>query len=286
MSTEIEFLYESIVENPNMMAVPQNFLATEVSSIPRLFADILLNFLISKMGDLSGPHAEILLQLFKMVFRSVSLFPENEPILQPHLGPIITESMRWASLVKDSANYFYLLKHLFRSIANGKFNEFAKEFLPLLSSLLDGLNILQESAHPPHLRELFVELSLRIPVRLSALLPCLKLLVKPLVLALEAVGELVCTRTHPYLLFKCTQGLRVLEVCVDKLGHDYLEPLFGSMKPRLMCALWRHLRPPPYKNAPQVLRIMGKMAGRNRDFFDQPPRLVCNNHFYFLFDRL
>lgn len=192
MSTEIEFLYECIIENSGMMSVPQNFLASEVPGIPRLFADILLNFLISKLGDLAGPNAETLLQLFKMVFRSVSLFPENEPVLQPHLGPLITESMRWSSLVKDSANYFYLLKHLFRSIANGKFNEFAREFLPLLTSLLEALNVLQDSAHPPHLRELFVELSLRIPVRLSALLPCLKLLIKPLVLALEAVGDLVC----------------------------------------------------------------------------------------------
>eukprot|EP01127_Copromyxa_protea_P022666 TRINITY_DN8267_c0_g1_i1.p1 TRINITY_DN8267_c0_g1~~TRINITY_DN8267_c0_g1_i1.p1 ORF type:complete len:3694 (+),score=584.33 TRINITY_DN8267_c0_g1_i1:40-11082(+) len=262
MSTEIGFLCDCIIENNSLTSVPQNFLGSEVPGIPRLFADIMLHYLISKMGDLSSPNAEVLLRLFKMVFRSVSMFTESDPILRPHLGPIITESMRWASLVKDSANYFYLLKHLFRSISNGKFNEFAKEFLPLLSSLLDGLNILQDSAHPPHLRELFVELSLRIPVRLSALLPCLKLLVKPLVLALEAVGDL------------CTQGLRVLEVCVDKLGHDYLEPLFGNMKPRLMGALWRHLRPPPYKHAPQVLRIMGKMAGKNRDFFDQPPRLV------------
>lgn len=192
VSTEIEFLYKCVVKNSNMMSVPQSFLAVEGSGIPRLFADILLNFLVSKMGDLSGENAEVLLGLFKMVFRSVSLFPENETILQPHLGPIITESMRWASLVKDSENYFHLLKHLFRSIANGKFNEFAKEFLPLLSSLLDGLNVLQDSAHSPQLKELFVELSLRIPVRLSALLPCLKLLVKPLVLALEAVGDLVC----------------------------------------------------------------------------------------------
>jgi transformation/transcription domain-associated protein len=191
MSTEIGFLCQEVIENNSLISLPQSFLGVQVKGIPRLFADILLNHLVSKMGDLSGPNADILLQLFKMVFRSVSLFPENEPILQPHLGPIITESMRWASLVKDSANYFYLLKHLFRSISNGKFNEFAKEFLPLLSSLLDGLNILQESSHPPHLRELFVELSLRIPVRLSALLPCLKLLVKPLVLALEATGDLV-----------------------------------------------------------------------------------------------
>lgn len=70
-------------------------------------------------------------------------------------------------------------------------NEYAKEFLPLLGTLLEGLNSLHESAHPPHMRELFVELSLRVPVRLSVLLPSLKLLMKPLILALETGGEIV-----------------------------------------------------------------------------------------------
>lgn len=42
------------------------------------------------------------------------------------------------------------------------------------------------------MKDLFVELSLTIPVRLSALLPCLNLLMKPLVLALESnTSELV-----------------------------------------------------------------------------------------------
>lgn len=107
--------------------------------------------------------------------------------------------MRQASTVQQSANCFFLLKSLFA--ATGP--KFTKEFLPLLSSFLEGtrnpsnaltwlgLNTLQESAHPLHLRELFVELSLSVPVKLSALIPCLRLLIKPLILALEGSSDLV-----------------------------------------------------------------------------------------------
>jgi len=137
-----------------------------------------------------------------------------------------------------------------------------------LSSFLEGLNTLQESAHPLHLRELFVELSLSVPVKLSALIPCLRLLIKPLILALEGSSDL------------CVHGLRVLELCVTKLGKDFLEPFLTPVKPRLMRALWKHLRPPPYKHASQVLRILGRMAGRNRDFFDSLPKLGTVDNIY------
>lgn len=90
----------------------------------RLFSEILLDFLISKIGDLSGPKSDVLLQLFKLVFQSVVSYPENESILLPHLAPIITDSMRWAGLVKDPTNYFYFLRSLFQSIANSVYYSF------------------------------------------------------------------------------------------------------------------------------------------------------------------
>ncbi len=74
----------------------------------------------------------MLLRLFKLAFGSVTLFAENEPVLQPHLNTIITSAMKHATEVKDSTNYFVLLRALFRSIGGGKFDLFFKEFLPLL----------------------------------------------------------------------------------------------------------------------------------------------------------
>lgn len=194
-----------MIDDEGMIVFPQHLLAN--ADVSKIFAEIMLEYLISHMNDLgmslnspsyllitliAGPHAGLHLQLFKLVFRSISAFPDNESVLQPYVAPIITKSMSFARDVSDSSNYFYLLRELFRGISNsGKYNEFAKEFLPLLSSLLEGLNILQESSHPPALKELFIELSLRIPVKLSALLPSLKLLIKPLVMSIETEGELV-----------------------------------------------------------------------------------------------
>lgn len=45
-----------------------------------------------------------------------------------------------------------------------------------------------------------------------------------------------------------------------------------------MNALWRHLKPAPYVHGPQALRILGKLAGRNRDFLHIPPKLKAEEH--------
>ena len=141
--------------------------------------------------------------------------------------------MKYATEVKDGMNYFVLLRALFRSIGGGKFDLFFKEFLPLLpglkvaffvdfAGLLEGLNRLQNSCHPSTLRDLFVELSLTVPVRLSALLPCLRILMKPLLLALEATTELII------------QGLRTLESYIDNLPAEFLDPVLEEVKPEVM----------------------------------------------------
>ena len=66
-----------------------------------------------------------------------------------------------------------------------------QEFLPLLSSLLQGLNRLQSGIHKQYMKDLFVELCLTVPVRLSSLLPYLHMLMDPLVSALNGSQTLV-----------------------------------------------------------------------------------------------
>ena len=60
------------------------------------------------------------------------------------------------------------------------------------------------------MKDLFVELCLTVPVRLSVLLPYLHMLMHPLVLALNGSKTLI------------SQGLRTLELCVDNLQPDFL----------------------------------------------------------------
>eukprot|EP01114_Cavostelium_apophysatum_P014185 TRINITY_DN3613_c0_g1_i5.p1 TRINITY_DN3613_c0_g1~~TRINITY_DN3613_c0_g1_i5.p1 ORF type:complete len:3612 (+),score=1106.25 TRINITY_DN3613_c0_g1_i5:200-11035(+) len=268
-SLQMNFLFQRTLENQTMLALPQHFLANP--SVSRVFADILLNFLIDRMNDLAGTDktpASVLLKLFKLVFGSVTLFADNETILQPHLSTIVTSALKHAAEVKDSFNYFILLRGLFRSIGNGKFDLFAKDFLPLLPSLIEGLNRLQCSSHPQNVRDLFVELALTIPVRLANLLPCLRLLMKPLVLAVESSSDLVI------------QGLRFLETCVDGLAFEFLDPLLATVQPELTLALWKHLKAGSPHNA-QVLRIFGKLGGRNRQFIQIPFKSKVEEHMEF-----
>ena len=249
----MEFLVSKIMENNLLLTIPQHILS--YSSVSPYFGCSLLDYLLRNLAMLGGEDrnaSSVLLRLFKLVFGSVSLFAEqNESVLQPYLADIIHRSLELAPTAHDPINYFMLLRALFRSIGGGKFELLYKEFLPLLPALLTGLNRLQDGAHRQQMKDLFVELCLTVPVRLSALLPYLHYLMKPLVLALNASDDLV------------TQGLRTLELCIDNLTPEFLNPIMEPVRAELMDALWRHLRPnatgTPHGSA--TLRILGKLGG-------------------------
>lgn len=61
----------------------------------------------------------------------------------------------------------------------------------LLLSLITGLNSLQSGLHKQQMKDLFVELCLTVPVRLSSLLPYLPMLMDPLVSALNGSQTLI-----------------------------------------------------------------------------------------------
>jgi transformation/transcription domain-associated protein len=77
---------------------------------------------------------------------------------------------------------------------------------------------------------------------------------RPLVIALQGSPELV------------SQSLRTLELCVDNLNQEFLEPIVSPVIDELMAALWKHLKPYPYNQvySHTTLRILGKFGGRNR----------------------
>jgi len=57
--------------------------------------------------------------------------------------------------------------------------------------ICSGLNSLQSGLHKQHMKDLFVELCLTVPVRLSSLLPYLPMLMDPLVSALNGSPTLI-----------------------------------------------------------------------------------------------
>ncbi|RPB12496.1 hypothetical protein P167DRAFT_506485 [Morchella conica CCBAS932] len=263
--SEIPHLYEMMFEHTALLHVPQFFLASEATSPS--FCGMLLQFLmdhIEEVGTSDTRKSQILLRLFKLSFMAVTLFSnQNEQVLLPHVSKIVLKSISLSTTAEEPMNYFLLLRSLFRSIGGGRFEHLYKEILPLLEVLLEVLNTLLISARNIVQRDLYVELCLTVPARLSNLLPHLSFLMKPLVVALRAGHELV------------SQGLRTLELCVDNLTADYLDPIMAPVIDDLMAALWDHLKPLPYSHVHShtTMRILGKLGGRNRRFLTHPPPL-------------
>ncbi|KAL2889531.1 Transcription-associated protein 1 [Ceratocystis lukuohia] len=253
---EIPHLYELIFDHPALLHIPQFFLASEATSPS--FCGMLLRFLMDRIGEVGTADikkSSVLLRLFKLAFMAVTLFAnQNEPILQPHVVDIVTKSIDLSTKAEEPMNYFLLLRSLFRSIGGGKFEHLYKQILPLLEMLLEVLNNLLLAARRLPERDLYVELCLTVPARLSNLLPYLSFLMRPLVVALRSGPELV------------SQGLRTLELCVDNLTADYLDPILLPVMDDLMTALFDHLRPHPYPHfhSHTTMRILGKLGGRNR----------------------
>ncbi|CAG7721830.1 unnamed protein product [Allacma fusca] len=258
----IDFMVERIYENSALQVVANNLLANPSTSA--IFATILVEYLLNKMPEMGEDveKSNLYLRLFKLVFGSVSLFPaENEQMLRPHLRDIVNRSMELALNAKDPYNYFLLLRALFRSIGGGSHDLLYQEFLPLLPSLLQGLNNLQSGLHKQHMKDLFVELCLTVPVRLSSLLPYLPMLMDPLVSALNGSPTLV------------SQGLRTLELCVDNLQPEFLYEHIQPVRADLMQALWRTLRTSADPTATVAFRILGKFGGSNRKMLVEPQKL-------------
>lgn len=266
-STTIEYVVERLNKNSALQIVANFFLANRATS--PIFATILVEYLLERMEEMGAnpDKSNLYLKLFKLVFGSVSLFAaENELMLKPHLHRIVNRSMELALSAREPYNYFLLLRALFRSIGGGSHDLLYQEFLPLLPSLLQGLNGLQSGLHKQHMKDLFVELCLTVPVRLSSLLPYLPMLMDPLVSALNGSQTLI------------SQGLRTLELCVDNLQPDFLYDHIQPVRAELMQALWRTLRNPTDSIAQVAFRVLGKFGGGNRKMLMEPQRLDYCDH--------
>lgn len=256
ISAHVDFLVSKSLTNYLIVAVPQYFLATSLTS--RGFAGLLLNSLMGRLEELGNDDANksnVTLRLFKLVFLAVSIFPEeNEAVLQPAIANIILACFNNHGRFAKGINYFLLLRSLFRSIGGGKFDALYKEVLPLLPVILEELGRLIQRTDEQHLKELYVELCLTTPVRLSVLLPYIGYLMPPLVVALNSGHDLVA------------QGLRTLELCVDNLTSEFLEAILADYASSIYKALWGLLKPLPFSQAlsHSAIRILGKLGGRSR----------------------
>ncbi|CAD6192581.1 unnamed protein product [Caenorhabditis auriculariae] len=260
----MDFLIERIFKNLPLQILVNTFLVR--NEVP-FFAEIMLKYLMSRMAFLSvsNEKTSLYVKLFKIIFSAIGTHQPNvegEKMLKPYLPDLIRQSTTLALSAREPLNYFLLLRALFRSIGGGAHDILYGKFLPLLPNLLQFLNKLQSCQHRIQMRELFVELCLTVPVRLSSLLPYLPLLMDPLVCALNGSSSLV------------QQGLRTLELCVDNLQPEYLFEHMAPVRGALMQGLWRVVGTSTDPNSANVaFRILGKFGGANRRMLNEPQQL-------------
>ena len=259
---QLDFFFKAMVKQPNLLQLTTILFASK--PISQTIVSVTLKYLsdqLETLGSCDENHASTILRFFKAVCNIVSMHPETiEPVLASHLGRLIMDSFPLAAKSQRPIYYYQLMRILFRAIGSGagRYDKLYKEVLPLLPEMLDCLTR-QLMAAEGQTRELLVELCLTVPLRLTDLLPHLHYLMKPLVMALQGGTELV------------SQGLRTLELCIDNLISDFLDPILKPVLRDLMEALHSHLRPLPgnHHHAHTTIRILGKLGGRNRRLLDE-----------------
>ncbi|KAJ1922206.1 transcription-associated protein 1 [Mycoemilia scoparia] len=265
-STQIGHLFDEMIENAAVISAAQVFLAS-VTTSPG-FISIMLDHLCQNLSDLGSEDEVVtttMLHLFKIAFLALTFFPEeNEPVLKLYVQAIINSALEEAATAQQPQNYYMLLRSLFRCIGGGRYETLYAEVFPLLQTLLETFNAsLKIESKPTPQQELLIDICLTVPVRLSALLPYLPLLMRPLVAALHAGPDLI------------SQGLRTLELCVDNLTRDFLDPILLPFMNSIMESLWNLLTPNENASAHSrtAARILGKLGGRNRSLLDIKPNL-------------
>nr|XP_019007357.1 transformation/transcription domain-associated protein [Kwoniella pini CBS 10737]OCF46138.1 transformation/transcription domain-associated protein [Kwoniella pini CBS 10737] len=257
-TSHMPFFSELAITNAQIFPILQMLITHE--SVSHQLVAILLKHLMNNLeglGTMDKAQGILTLKMFKISFLAINTYiANNEVVLVPHLQKLIMNSFEYAAKSEDPTLYYQILRALFRSIGGGRFEALYKEVLPILQEMLDNLSYLLQHAADNSQRDLFVELTLTVPVRLTNLLPHLSYLMKPLVHALGAGPDLV------------SQGLRTLELCIDNLTAEFLDPTMGPVLRTLMAALHKLLKPIPasrnHSNA--ALKILGKLGGRNRRF--------------------
>jgi transformation/transcription domain-associated protein len=271
-TSKLEFFLEQSIHHPALLSIAQTLFENEYRS--RQLVALALRYFCDRLdllGQMEAKRAAVTLRFMKLAFGAVAQFTDvNESTLTKHVEKLVMGAFPLAAKYPESNNYFLLLKSLFRAIGGGqgKFELLYKDVLPLLPEMLESLSKMLAAAplSSPR-RDLLIELSLTVPVRLAHLLRFLHYLMKPLVYALQGSPELV------------TQGLRTLELMVDNLTAEFLDPALQPVLRELMEALAKHLKPvpaAPHQHSHTIIRILGKLGGRNRRLLERHPNMTFN----------
>lgn len=265
-TTQMDLFMETAVHYKALLVIQQALFSNDATS--NSLTAIVLRYLVDRL-DIIGedtPIAALHLRVFRLVFNAVGMNPEhNERMLLPHLGKMLIDIFPLAARTTNSMAYFSLIHNLFRAIGakTSRFELVYKEVIPFIPELLDNINRFLELVEDRALQEILVEIALTMPVRLQHLIPHITALLKPLVFALGGGPEMV------------RQGLRTLELCIDNITTEVLNPLTSPVVKDLVLALNKVLQPGKEnaEAAHTATRVLAKLGGKNRRVFDLPPTL-------------
>jgi transformation/transcription domain-associated protein len=265
----MQYIFDCMLKNDQLLTVFSNLLQT--AQVVRCFADVLVNFLVTSKLDIlkqpDTPASKLVLHLFQLLFVAVAKSSwDCECILQPYVSTIMDACVKNASEIEKPHGYIQLLHSMFHALSGAKFELLFREFIPTLQPCLNLLLAMVEGPIGLDLKHNVLELCLRIPARLSSLLPYLPRLMKPLVLALKGSDELI------------DLGLRTLEFWIDNLRPEFLEHSMADAISEINLTLWSHIQPKPYPWGEKALHLLGKLGGRNRRFLKEPLALECKEY--------
>ena len=276
-SMHFDVLFEGMISNHALGTVPAALVAHPQTGRP--FADVLGGYLASPkrlelLVEPESPAARLSLKLMSLLCSLVVSMPSDaDRLARPHVAPLVSRLRRAIERGEPLRAFLDATRKLFRALAQTRSETMYAEFVPLLPHALEACLGLLDSPEGLEHRANLIEVCLNMPARMASLLPHLKGLVKPLLMAIEK-DESVAWQPPSEL----TQlGLRVFESWVDKLAPDFFQEELGDDGSRLVAALWALVRPLPFQFGAKSLQLLGKLGGRSSRLIDESAGVQCKD---------
>ena len=238
-------------------------------------------FRISELTKGDGGNVEDLMRVEALMF------------LKPFIGPLIRSIIRNALAARVPVNHIYMLRTLFRHVANDISSTLSgapksvhsrvhvntlllqiyAEFAPHIGLVVDSLVRIHAFTTDASLRDSIIECGMTIPLRLNMQLPHLAKLLHPVVLGLRSRDE------RRVLV---SMAVRTLEFWVDNVNPSFWLHTFTLNKQlhadlfNALTALLKNISLSAHGT--DALRILGKFGGLNRLHIGAPTTLPHVKH--------
>lgn len=225
----------------------------------------MLDVAIPRFPELAEASLDVsssVLQIFKILFGAVSLYPkEVEQYFKPLVQKIFQQGFHLAMRARDPFNLFLMFRAFFRAMGSGGHEVLYHDFLPNFPMILQILCTFHSQRQKPAFKDIFNELCLIVPVRLSTLMPHISLLAPAILAAMQGSASSV------------SQGLRTLELSIDNMQSDFLYEQLEPVKKELMKALWNIMITGNGQMQISALRFLGKICGHALKSIREPQQL-------------